>query len=158
TFSGAGDTRFQAEATDPENTSTKGAFFNESNLFGHLNWSDWLTLNGALKYEHQRFNNIDDFYPDRSAFLRSEGLSLRQLYVSLRPDGSDDLTFFGGKIHPNFGTAWSDNGAPGIFYNFGTDYEQDEMIGFGADAKIPKANATRWLGDAHISAETFFLD
>lgn len=157
-FDGEGDTYFQSEAAKPDNTTVKGTFYNETNLYGHLNWSDWFTINGALKYEHQRFNNMEDFYPDRSSFMRSEGLTLRQLYATFRPDGSDDVSLYGGKIHPHFGTAWSYNGGPGIFYNFGTDYEQDEMIGFGADVKIPATAATGWLGEAHVSAETFFLD
>ena len=95
----------QTEATKPDNTTTKGTVFDETDLYGHLNWSNWLTVNGSLKYEHQRFNNIDDFYPDRSAFMRSEGLSLRQLYVTVRPlEDSDDISLYGGKIHPQFGT------------------------------------------------------
>jgi len=156
--SGEGDTFLQAEATKPDNTTTKGTVYNETNLYGHLNWSDWFTLNGAVKYEHQRFNNLEDYYPDRTSFMRSEGLTLRQLYATLRPDGTEDFSLYAGKIHPHFGTAWSYNGGPGIFYNFGTDYEQDEMIGFGADVEIPSTPATSWLGTAHLSAETFFLD
>jgi len=158
-YSAEGDGFFQAEATKPDNTTTKGAIFDETNLYGHFNWSNWATVNGALKYEHQRFNNSDDYYPDRTSFMRSEGLSLRQIYLTVRPDnGSDAVALYAGKIHPHFGTGWSNNGPPGIFYSFGSDYEQDEMIGFGADVKIPSVPATKWLGAAYLSAETFFLD
>ena len=58
----------------------------------------------------------------------------------------------------NSARAWAFNYPPGIFYSFGSDYEQDEMIGFGGDVKIPSTPATDWLGTAHFLAETFFLD
>jgi len=156
-FSNEGDTFLQSEATKPDNATTKRTVYNETDFHGHLNWSDWLTLNAATKFEHERFNNVNDFYPDRSSFLRSEGLTLRQFYFTVRPDGDDQVAFYGGKIHPAFGTGWS-FAYPGIFYPFATDYEQDQMIGFGADAKIPRTAVINWLGTAHLSAETFFLD
>jgi hypothetical protein len=57
---------------------------------------------------------------------------------------------YGGKIHPNFGNAFDET--PGIFYNFGTECEQDERIGLGIEQRFD------WLGRAKLSVEAFFLD
>ncbi|HEU0118043.1 MAG TPA: hypothetical protein VFR09_05365, partial [Alphaproteobacteria bacterium] len=60
---------------------------------------------------------------------------------------------YGGKIHPNFGSAYEQT--PGQFYNFGTDYEQDERIGLGVQYKIEDLGM---LKNLRVSLETYYLD
>jgi hypothetical protein len=155
TFAADGDTHLQFEATKPDDTSTKGTVFDETNLFGHVSYADWLTLTAQLNYENARFNDTDDFYPDRSSFLRSEALTLRQLYAEARPFDAD-VALYAGKFHAHFGSAWGD-AMPGIFNNFGADYEQEERDGGGVEWGLPESVAPV-LGNARLYVETFFLD
>jgi hypothetical protein len=129
---------------------TKGAISDDSDLDLYGNYSDWLSLYSTIKLERQRNDNLDSYFPDANAFFRSEGLTMRQLFAAARP--VQGLTLYGGKIHPNFGSAYDQE--PGNFYNFGSDYEQDERIGVGAEYLLPE-----WLGHrTRVSFESFFLD
>jgi hypothetical protein len=128
----------------------RGAVSDDSDLDVYANYRDWLSLYGTVKLERQRSDNLDSFFPDRNALFRSEGLTLRQLFLAVRPTAS--LTLYGGKIHPNFGSAYAET--PGAFYNFGTDYEQDERIGVGAQYLLPESLGHR----LRLSVESFFLD
>lgn len=129
---------------------TKGAVSTDAALDLYANYSDWLSLYGTAKLERQRSDNLDSFFPGSNAFFRSEGLTLRQLFVAARPGAGTVL--YGGKIHPNFGSAYEQT--PGNFYNFGTDYEQDERIGVGVQYALPETLGHR----LRVSLEAFFLD
>ncbi len=155
TFSADGDTHLQFESTKADGAPTRNTVFDESNLFGHAGWSDWLTVTAQATYENARFNDTDDFYPDRSSFLRSQSLTLRQLYAEFRPFDAD-VALYTGKFHAHFGSAWGD-AMPGIFYNFGADYEQEERDGGGVEWGLPDSVAPV-LGNARLYVETFFLD
>jgi hypothetical protein len=144
-------THFQAEVAKPTGTSAKGTVFNDSNLDLYANYSTWLSLYSTVRLERNRNDNINDYFPDRNTAFRSEGVTMRQLFAAVRPTG--DLTVYGGKIHPNFG--WAFNAAPGNFYNFGSDYEQDERIGFGVEYRLPELFG---LMNARLTLETFYLD
>ena len=76
---------------------------------------------------------------------------MRQLFAALRPTST--LTLYGGKIHPNFGWAYAN--VPGNFYNFASDYEEAERIGFGVEYWLP---AEFGLDNARVSLETHYLD
>ena len=128
----------------------KSEVFDDAQLAEFANYKSWLSLNGVTQLERNRQDNLQDYYPDRNEFFRSEGLTQRQLYLTVRP--TPDIAAYGGKIHPAFGSAYEQ--APGIFYNFGSDYEQDERVGFGGQVRLPQ-----WLlPNARLSLETFFLD
>ena len=158
-FGGQLDTHLQSDfISDPK---PRVSVFDDTDLSMFLNYKSWLSLNSDIKLERNRDDNLDSFYPRGSAFLNSEGLTLRQLYLTLRP--ADGLAVYGGKIHPNFGSAYEQ--APGIFYNFGTDYEQDERIGFGTQYELPVRLGPQGslvdklgLNSMRLSVETFFLD
>ena len=130
--------------------TTRGALSDDSNLDLYANYSNWLSLNGTVKLERQRSDNLDSFFPASNALFRSEGVTLRQLFVTARPGGG--VVLYGGKIHPNFGSAYEQE--PGNFYNFGTDYEQDERIGIGVEYLLPETLGHR----LRVSFESFFLD
>ncbi|HYZ23341.1 MAG TPA: hypothetical protein VE690_14415, partial [Rhodopila sp.] len=125
--------------------------FDDTDVELFANYRSWLSLNADIKLERTRFDNLDSYFPNNNKFVADEGLTLRQLYMTLRP--AEGLSVYGGKIHPNFGSAYS--AEPGIFYNFGTDYEQDERIGFGLEYRLPG-----WLSrfNTRVSLETFYLD
>jgi hypothetical protein len=146
---GSLDGKVQAEAIKSTDHSTKGNIYSDADFQAYLNWSDWLSFNTDVKLERQRNDNINDYFPKSNAAFRSEGVTLRQLYATVRPD--DAVAIYGGKIHPRFGSAW--RATPGIFYSFASDYEQDERIGTGVELRLPE-----WTGDTRLSAETFFLD
>lgn len=160
-YGGSIDTKIQAEATrasgnpnDPGGATdfspgTKGNVFADSDIQAYANWSDWLSFNTDIKLERQRNDNLNDYYLTSNTAFRSEGLIMRQLYATVRP--VEGVAVYGGKIHPKFGSAWGDT--PGLFYNFGSDYEQDEKIGFGLELKLPET-----LGKAALTAETFYTD
>jgi len=150
-FGGEFDTHLQAELTKPSGTGAKGTVFDDSELTLYGNYSTWLSLNSDIKLERNRNDNEEDFYPDRNSFLRSEGMTLRQLFATVRP--FDQVSVYGGKIHPNFGSAYQ--AEPGNFYNFGSDYEQDERIGFGAQYALADLLG---LTNVRLSVETFYLD
>lgn len=145
-----GELTTQLQAIVSNTGGTKGAVSDDSNLDLFANYGDWLSLYSTVKLERQRNDNLDSFYPASNAFFRSEGLTLRQLFAAVRP--LTGLTVYGGKIHPNFGSAYEQT--PGNFYNFGTDYEQDERIGVGAEYALPEAIGRRM----RLSFESFFLD
>lgn len=148
TFGGTFETTLQSQVTKTKD-QTKTTLFDDAELTTHLDWSDWLTINSDIKLERNRNTNLGSYYPDRNAAFRSEGLTLRQLNAAVTP--IDGVTLVGGKIHPRFGSAW--DVMPGIFYNFGSDYEQDERIGAGIELELPD-----WMGKATVSAEAYYLD
>ncbi len=147
---GSINTKFQAEVTRAENAGgNKGNVYNDTDITGYANYGEWLSLNTDIKVERQRNDNLDDYYPTSNTAFRSEGVTLRQLNATVRP--AEGVAAWAGKIHPRFGSAWGLT--PGQFYNFGSDYEQDERIGGGMSVALPEA-----FGEAELSAETFFLD
>ena len=148
-FGGEAVTKLQAEVSKPNGGGAKANVYDDSEVSAYVNWSDWLSVNSDMKLERQRNDNLDDYYPDRHTAFRSEGLTLRQLYVTLRP--VEGVEVFSGKIHPKFGSAYEQT--PGQFYNFGTDYEQDERVGGGFAVGLPE-----FMGQSQFTAETFFLD
>lgn len=150
-FGGSLTTHFQGELTAAPGEKTHSTLFNDTDVPLFLNYQNWLSVNADVKLERGTFDNLDSYYPVANNFFRDEGLTLRQLYLTLRP--GSDIAVYGGKIHPNFGSAYE--AAPGIFYNFGTDYEQDERIGFGAEYRLPG-----WFRQFNVraSVETFYLD
>lgn len=148
-FGGELTTKIQAEVTKPAGNGAKETVFDDSELSAYFNWSDWLSVNTDLKFERQRNGNLDDYYQKSNTAFRSEGLTLRQLYATVRP--MEGLSLYGGKIHPKFGSSYEST--PGMFYNFGTDYEQDERIGGGFAIALPES-----FGDAQLTAETYYLD
>lgn len=148
-FGGSFDTKVQAETTKVDGQSTKGTIYDDSELQAYLNVGSWLSFNTDVKMERNRNANLNSYFPDSNAAFRSEGVTLRQLYATVQP--IDAVAAYGGKIHPKFGSAWKN--VPGLFYNFATDYEQDERIGLGVEAKLPE-----WTGKTRVSAETYYLD
>jgi hypothetical protein len=148
-FGGEFATRFIAEFYRPSGSQMRMGLSNDSELQLFANYQSWLSVNADMKLERNRNTNLNSFYPDRNTFFRSEGLTLRQLYLTLRP--TDDIAFTGGKLHPDFGSGWRLQ--PGIFYGFATDYEQDERIGFGSEWRTDGA-----LGEHKFSAQVFYLD
>jgi len=131
--------------------SPKAAAFDDSDGNLYANYSNWLSLYGNLHLERNRNDNSDDYFPKSNTFFRSEGLTMRQLFAAIRPQ--DDLTVYGGKIHPNFGSAFES--MPGNFYNFASDYEQSERIGLGIEYRLPPSFG---LENARVSLETHYLD
>ncbi len=150
-YGGEVNTHFQAEMNKPSNASAKGNAYNDTDLSLYGNYSSWLSLNSDMKLERNRNDNMNDYYPDRNTFFRSEGLTLRQMYATVRP--VENVAVYGGKIHPNFGSAYEQT--PGIFYNFGTDYEQDERIGVGAQYRLPDVGVIK---NVRLSFEGYYLD
>ena len=150
-FGGQVDTHLQAEFIKPNYSGPKYNVYNDTQLALFANYGNWLSLNSITKLERNRQDNTDDYFPDRNTAFRSEGLTQRQLYATVRP--IDGVAVYGGKIHPNFGSAYDQ--APGIFYNFGSDYEQDERIGIGTQVRLPERLG---LTNARITLETFYLD
>jgi len=150
-YGGVLNSQLQALAGIPQGGSAKGAISDDSALDLYANYSDWLSAYSDIKLERQRDDNLDSFYPGRNAAFRSEGLTLRQLFLAARP--ADSLTVYGGKIHPNFGSAFDQE--PGNFYNFGSDYEQDERIGIGSEYLLPESLGLHRL---RVSLEAFMLD
>lgn len=151
TYGGSLDTKVQGEFSAPNNAKSRAAVSSDADLQGYLNWSDWLSFNTDVKLERTRSDNLDAYFPDRNAAFRSETLTLRQLYATLRP--TDGLEVYGGKIHPKFGSAYED--LPGLFYNYASDYEQDERIGLGIAYRFGDVGP---LTNLRLSAETFYLD
>ncbi len=158
-FGGQLDTHLENDLiADPKSRFT---VFDDTDLSAFVNYPSWLSLNSDIKLERNRDDNLDSYFPQRSAVFNSEGLTLRQLYLTVRP--LDGVSIYGGKIHPNFGSAYEQ--APGIFYNFGTHYEQDERIGFGSQYELPVRLGRQGsladklgLNDMRFSIETFYLD
>ena len=150
-FGGNLETHLQGELNGRQGSKPHYTIFDDTDVQLFANYHNWLSLNSDIKLERNRYDNLDSYYPSNNNLFRDEGLTMRQLYVTLRP--FEDLSVYGGKIHPNFGSAYE--AAPGVFYNFGTDYEQDERIGFGAEYRVPG-----WLSrfNARVSLETYYLD
>lgn len=144
-------THVQAEVAKVGDKSAKGTAFDDTDSNFYANYSTWLSVYGNLHLERNRGTNANSYFPEHNSAFRSEGLTARQLFAAVRP--TNDLSVYGGKIHPNFGSAFAE--APGNFYNFGSDYEQSERIGFGVEYRLPA-----WLGleNARLSVETYFLD
>ncbi len=140
------DTHFQTQETKARGAPAAAELFNDLDLSSSLFWSSWLQINSDLRLERNAYDNLDDYYPHGNAFLRSEGLTLRQLYAAI---DQDDWKVWAGKFHTQFGPGYRStyNGLQGIFYSFGWDYDQDERDGAGIEAKLPEA-----FGDARIAA------
>ena len=154
-FGGEVETHLQSDIVSSTNNKTRVSLFNDTDLTGFVNYKGWLSLNTEAKLERNRDNNDGSYYVDRNAAFRSEGLTLRQLYATVRP--TETLSIFGGKIHPGFGSAY--DSAPGQFYNFGTDYEQDERIGLGVGYALPPVGPDLLgLDNVRLTAEVFYLD
>jgi hypothetical protein len=160
-FGGSFDTKLQSEVTSVDHGKTRVSLFNDSdlNLFAH--YGQFLSLNTDIKLERTRNSNLNSYYPDRNAAFRSEAITLRQAYLTLRP--AEGVEVYGGKIHPAFGRAWEE--LPGTFANFASDYEQDERIGFGLRVRLPDVPALQrgalaqlGLSNIRASIETFYLD
>lgn len=147
----------QGEVSAPNRRKARVGLYSDASLNLFANWQDWFSLNSNIKLERTRNTNLGSYYPDRNTFLRSEAVTLRQLYATLRP--VDGLSVYGGKIHPAFGAAWGPQ-MPGTFYNFATDYEQDERIGAGIAYEIPDLPALARFGltDIRVSFEASYLD
>lgn len=154
-FGGEIESHLQTDIISQTGSPTRVGVFNDTSLSGFLNYSTWLSFNAEAHLERNRNSNLNSYYPDRNTFFRSEGLTLRQIYVTIRP--IEGLAIYGGKFHPAFGSAYEL--APGQFYNFGTDYEQDERIGGGIAYTMRLGGPEELgLGTVRISAETFYLD
>jgi hypothetical protein len=145
------ENHLQTEVTQKSHGAATSNTYDDANLSLYGNYSTWLSLYSDFKLERNRDDNLDDYYPKSNSFFRSEGLTARQLFAAIRP--IQTLSLYGGKIHPNFGSAYEN--APGQFYTFGSDYEQDERIGFGVDYILPQSVG---LPGAHLSLETYYLD
>jgi hypothetical protein len=150
-FGGNLETQLQGNLTGRQGSHPNTSLFDDTDVQLFANYRNWLSVNSEIKLERNRFSNIDSYYATNDGFFSDEGLTMRQVYLTLRP--LDSLAIYGGKIHPNFGSAYQ--AAPGMFYNFGSDYEQDERIGFGAEYRLPG-----WLSrlNTRVSFETFYLD
>ncbi|HVI52982.1 MAG TPA: hypothetical protein VM661_17370 [Candidatus Sulfotelmatobacter sp.] len=150
---GSISTHLQLEHDKAQDSKASNTLYDDTDLTGYANWSDWLTVNADVKLERQRNDNLDSYYNQPgakgNAFMRSEGVTLRQLNATVRP--VEGVSVYGGKYHPLFGSAWES--MPGQFYSFASDYEQDERVGAGVALNMPEG-----LGDAKLSLETFFLD
>src|SRR6202167_783813 len=101
-YGGELNSQLEALVSSPQGGGTKGAISDDSDLDLYANYSDWLSAYSDIKLERQRDDNLDSFYPDRNSAFRSEGLTMRQLFLAARP--ADPLTVYGGKIHPSFGS------------------------------------------------------
>ena len=151
-FGGEFLAKLQGDVTTPNRSKTRVGVFTDAELNLYANYGKWLSLNSQIKLERARNNNIESYFPDRNTFFRSEIATLRQLYATVRP--VQGLSIYAGKIHPAFGSAWSDI-MPGAFYNFGSDYEQDERIGLGIEYSFGN---NKWIDDLRVSFEAFYLD
>jgi hypothetical protein len=150
-WGGEVETHLQGEVTVPDRSAAQSTVFDDSAVSLYGNYSTWLSGYSQINLERTRQDNSADYYPDRNSFMRSEALTMRQLFATARP--SNDLALYAGKIHPAFGSAYEL--APGNFYNFASDYEQDERIGAGAAYRVPDpVGQTNLL----LSGEAFFLD
>ena len=154
-YGGELQTHLEADILNATRNGTRVSVFNDSDLTAFANYRGWASLNAEGKLERNRDDNDGSYFVNRNAFFRSEGLTLRQLYATIRP--VDGVSVYGGKIHPGFGSAYEL--APGQFYNFGTDYEQDERVGFGVEVRLP-VHGPELLGlnNVRLTAETFYLD
>lgn len=146
--------KLQGEVNAPQSSRARVGLYTDAELQAYANWQDWLSLNAVAKLERARNANLASYYPDRNTLLRSEVATLRQLYATVRP--LPGLSLYGGKIHPNFGAAWGES-MPGTFYNFASDYEQDERIGFGAAYRF-SGSSIAGLDPVTLSVEVFHLD
>ena len=152
---GEWQTHLEGDLVAAHHSKTRVSLFDDTDATAFANYKGWLSLNAEAKLERNRNDNEDGFYPDRNAAFRSEGITLRQLYMTARP--TDSLSVYAGKIHPGFGSAYEQ--APGQFYNFGSDYEQDERIGVGVGYALPSVGPDLLgLDTMRLTAETFFLD
>ncbi len=154
-YGGEGQTHLEGDLASSANSKTHVSLFDDTDLVGFANYQGWLSLNAEAKLERNRNDNEDSYTLDRDAAFRSEGVTLRQLYVTARP--TDTLSIYGGKIHPGFGSAYE--AAPCQCYNFGNDYEQDERIRLGVGTALPAVGSDLLgLDTIRLTAETFFLD
>lgn len=154
-YGGEVQTHLEGDLVSSTNSKSHVSLFDDTDVTGFANYRGWASLNAEAKLERNRNDNNDSFYLDRNALFRSEGVTLRQLYATVRP--TNELSVYAGKIHPGFGSAYES--APGQFYNFGTDYEQDERIGLGVGYALPAVGPDLLgLDNMRLTAETFYLD
>jgi hypothetical protein len=151
TYGGQLDAKLQGEFSAPNRAKSRVTVFSDAELQLYVNHGEWFSLNSDIKLERNRRDNINSYFPDRDSAFRSDTLTLRQLYATFRP--VDALDLYAGKIHPKFGSAYAQ--LPGYFYNFATDYEQDERIGGGVQYHFGDAGPVK---DLRIGIETYFLD
>lgn len=143
--------KVQSDVTAINRTRTRVNVFSDIDLKLWANYKEWLSVNAQLKLERNRGTNINSYYPDRNQAFRSESITLRQLYATLRP--AEGISVDVGKFHTLFGAAYERT--PGQFYSFASDYEQDERVGVRLQAKAPEA----WnIGPITASIELFMLD
>ena len=154
-YGGEVETHLEGDAVSAHGQKARVSVFDDTDLTAFANYRNWASVNAEVKLERNRDDNADSYYVDRNALFRSEGVTLRQLYATLRP--VEGLALYAGKIHPGFGSAYEQ--APGQFYNFGNDYEQDERIGLGAEYALPvRGPELLGLSNMRLSMETFYLD
>lgn len=143
--------QLQPATAVPGRNGVRSSTFLDADLQLFANYSDWLSFNSDIQLERTRWASLDSYYMDANGFLNNEGLTLRQLYATVRP--VEGLSVYGGKIHPAFGSGYEL--MPGQFYSFAKDYEQEERIGFGTEYRLPVS----WgLPEARVSFEIFYLD
>jgi hypothetical protein len=144
--------KLQGELTAPNRAKARVGLYSDAELVAYLGFRDWFSLHTNIKLERTRNTNLANYYPDRNTAFRSQALTLRQLYATIRP--VEGLAIYAGKIHPAFGSAWGPS-MPGTFYNFGTDYEQDERIGGGIAYTFPESLG---VPNLRLSVEGGYLD
>lgn len=124
--------------------------FNTTELALDVHFSRLLSLHTDLIFEPvdnpsgaPRGLREDVFFDDHCLFFETLHLQAN----------IDNISLYGGKINPAFGTAW--DVTPGIYgVDFAEDYEITERIGFGAAYTLNAADA----GEHTLNAATFFAD
>jgi hypothetical protein len=137
--------KLQSDFTSINRTRTRINVFTDAELKLWANYKEWLSVNAQIKLERTHGTNINSYYRPRTPAFRSETLTLRQLYATLRPVEGVEVSV--GKFHTLFGAAYERT--PGQFYSFASDYEQDERIGVRLQAKAPRPGASARLTAAH---------
>ena len=86
-FGGSLTTHLQGEWTNPQGGKSYSTVFDDTDIQLFANYQNWLSLNSDIKLERNQFANLQSYYPAANNFLRNEGLTARQLYVTIRPLG-----------------------------------------------------------------------
>lgn len=112
-----------------------------------LFFTEWLSLQSALKLEPVRAATESRAFEDEGAFVE-------ELYVNIEHEW---LRFFAGKFNPPFGTAW-DRLSELFQRGFAEDYERTEALGAGAAATLETLSfGTHTLGATLFHADNTFL-